>query len=138
MFRNVVVPVDLSERTRAAVEMAAQIVSKDGRVHLLHVIETMAGVDFEEEKPFYDRLQKAASKHLESLGAILEEKGAQWNAEVAYGARARTILDEASKLEADLIVIQSHRVDETRASQGFGTLSYEVGVFAPCPVLLVK
>lgn len=142
MFERIVVPADLTEKNREAVEMASRVAAPDGKVCLLHVIETIPGVSVDEEKEFYGKLEQKASAFLEKLGSELSAKKISWTAEVVYGSRARAILDEANKLEADLIVIRSHRVDtepSSRQSQhGFGTLSYQIGIFAECPVLLVK
>jgi nucleotide-binding universal stress UspA family protein len=131
------VPVDLTNRNRPAVEMAARLATAgEAKIHLLHVIETLPGFSLEEEQDFYGRLQNAAAEHLEALAAPLREKGIRVEADVIYGTRARTIVEEAAKLGADLLVMQSHRIDEERRE--FGTLSHQVALFAPCPVLLVR
>jgi nucleotide-binding universal stress UspA family protein len=138
MFRAIVVPVDLTDRNGPSVEMAAKLLATSGagKIHLLHVIETIPGFSLEEEQDFYRRLQKAATEHLESLAAPLRQQGVQVEADVIYGTRARTIVEEATKLGADLVVIQSHRIDGERRE--FGTLSHQVALFARCPVLLVR
>jgi len=138
VFERILVPADLTERNRQAVEMARSVVAENGRIYLLHVIETIPGLSVDDEKEFYDKLEKKASEFLSELGSTLMEPGIEWTAEVVYGSRARTILEEARKLRADLIVVSSHRIDTERAGQGLGTLSYQVGVLAACPVLLVK
>jgi nucleotide-binding universal stress UspA family protein len=137
-FERIVVPADLTDRNREAIRMAARLASPSrGKVFLLHVIETIPGFTLEEESDFYRRLEGAASKHLNELARGLEDKNVSYEAEVVYGQRAKTIVEEAARLDADLIVIQSHRIDDRR-EEGFGTLSYQVGIFAKCPVLLVK
>ena len=138
MFESIVVPVDLTGRNRSAVEMAGRLSASGGSVCLLHVIETIPGMSVDEQSTFYSKLEKRASAHLGELGKRLDEKQVRWAAEVAYGPRAKTILDEAAKLDADLIVIQSHRVGDEARSEGWGTLSYQIGIFARCSVLLVK
>lgn len=138
MFERIIVPSDLTVRNREAVEAARGVVAKDGRIYLLHVIETIPGVSVDEEKEFYEKLERKASEFLSDLGSFLTEQGVDWTAEVVYGSRARTILEEARKLDADLIVVSSHRIDTERSGQGLGTLSYQIGVLAECPVLLVK
>jgi nucleotide-binding universal stress UspA family protein len=138
-FEIIVVPADLTERNLAAVEMASRLASPSGgKVFLLHVIETIPGFTVEEESEFYRRLEKAASKHLNELAKPLRDKKIEYEADVVYGTRARTIVEEAARLDAELIVIQSHRIDAEGRREGFGTLSYQVGIFANCPVLLVK
>lgn len=139
MFRTIVVPVDLTDRNRPAVEMAARLAApSEGKIHLLHVIETIPGFSVEEEPDFYGRLEKGASQHLESLSTPLRQRGIHVESDVVYGPRAKTILEETRKLGADLVVIQTHRIDGDRRGEGLGTLSHQIGLFAPCPVLLVR
>ena len=86
----------------SAVAMASRLVSPDGgRVHLLHVIETIPGFSLGEERDFYEKLEKAATKHLRELSKPLAAAGVGFDAEVVYGPRAKSILDEATRLEAD-------------------------------------
>lgn len=138
MFERIVVPTDLTERNRDAVVMSSRMVAPEGAICLLHVIETIPGLSVDQDKDFYEKLEKNASAFLGELGGALSAQGIRWSAEVVYGSRARTILDEAKKLDADLIVIRSHRIDTERMGHGFGTLSYQIGILSECPVLLVK
>jgi nucleotide-binding universal stress UspA family protein len=139
LFRKILLPADLSERNAPAVELAAKLASSKGAiVHLLHVIELIPGFTLEEESEFYGRLEKAAHEHLAGLKKVVEKAGVACEAEVVYGPRARTILEVARRIEVDLIVIQSHRVEPEVSKTEFSTLSYQIGVFASCPVLLVK
>lgn len=139
MFSNVVVPADLTDRNRDAVAMAARLVNRDGgKVHLLHVIETIPGFSLEEEQDFYRKLEKAAGKHLAELAKPLEKEGIDFAIEVVYGSRARTVLEEANRIGADIIVIHSHRGSTDGKGEGGGTLSYQIGIFSDVPVLLVK
>jgi len=109
-----------------------------GKIHLLHVIETIPGFSVEDEPEFYGRLEKRATEHLDSLSAPLSERGIRFEADVIYGARAKTIIEEVIRIGADLLVIQSQRIDGERRGEGLGTLSHQVGLLAPCPVLLVR
>lgn len=139
LFQRIVVPADLTARNADAVAMASRLVSRpEGKVFLLHVIETIPGFSVEEESDFYERLERAASKHLGELARPLRNESIACEADVVYGPRARTIVEEAGRLDADLIVIQSHRIESDGREEGLGTLSYQVGIFARCPVLLVK
>jgi nucleotide-binding universal stress UspA family protein len=138
VFERIIVPADLTERNRESVAMAARVVSPEGTVYLLHVIETIPGVGVDEEKEFYEKLERKASAFLGELGSALTAENIAWSAEVIYGSRARSILDEAKKLDADLIIVRSHKIDADAPGQGYGTLSYQVGILAECPVLLVK
>lgn len=137
MFERILVPADLTARNDSAVDVAGGLAAAGAEVRLLHVIETIPGIETGDR--FYERIEEHASSHLAGLGKLLEGRNVSWTAEIAYGPRGETILAEADKLKADLIVIRSHAAGrgDTRAS-GFGTLSFQIGILAPCHVLLVK
>jgi nucleotide-binding universal stress UspA family protein len=139
MFRNILLPVDLTDKHGQALEAAADLVRQSGgEVTLLHIIEVIPGLEMEEEKTFYARLEKSARKHLAGLGGKLEGKGIRWRAEVRFGARGPDIVRYAGESGADLIVLTSPRFDPDRPAAGWGSLSHKLGILSGCPVLLVK
>jgi nucleotide-binding universal stress UspA family protein len=158
MFRDILVPADLTEKNRSAVQVAADLVRGAGagaRVTLLHVIETIDHVPFEELADFYATLQAKAETGLEELaGRFAAVRGeadeaaeadeadeappVELQRRVVFGHRARAIVDFAGEQGCDLIVLSSHRVDPDRRGEDWATLSHKVAILAPCPVLLVK
>ena len=139
MFRRIVVPVDLSEKSVAAVDRAYDFATESGsEVILLHVIETIEHVQFEEMKSFYDRLEKSARQGLKELAERFVEKNLNVDETVIYGHRTKEIVDFAVSNRADLIIMASHRVDPDRPGHDWSSISYGVAILAPCPVLLVK
>jgi universal stress protein A len=140
-FRQILVPTDLTDRSTAALDVALKLAAAAGpgsRVTVLHVIETVPGLEFAELKPFYEKLHRRARK---KLGPLVRRAGpgtAQVDVLVAYGRRAETIVKTATSRKADLIVLASHRVNPAFVGRDWGTLSYKVGLLAQCPVLLVK
>jgi len=139
MYRKILVPVDLSEKNLRAVDIAARLAEPgEGSVQLIHVIEMIPGFTYEQERDFYSQLERRAREHLSALGDRLEGRGIRWQAEVAYGSRAPEILRLASDIEADLLVVSSHRVTSEKTGQSWGTLSYHLAILASCTVLLVK
>jgi nucleotide-binding universal stress UspA family protein len=137
MFKKLLLPLDLTDRHEAALEIAAEQARQSrGEVCLLHVIEIMPGLPVEEERDFYNRLEKAARTHLGHLGERLGSSGVAWRAEVRYGNRGGEIL--AASEGADLIVLTAPRLDLSKPAAGLGSLSYKVSILASCPVLLVK
>jgi len=149
MFHDILVPVDLTEKNRVAVEVAAELLRSAGseadspppRVTLIHVIETIDHVPFEELEDFYDTLQEKAESGLVELAArfeAAEEAQGEVRRRVVYGHRARAIVDFAAENGCDLIVLSSHRVDPERRGEDWATLSHKVAILSPCPVLLVK
>jgi nucleotide-binding universal stress UspA family protein len=139
MFQTIVLPIDLSDRHQQAVTTAAELAARgDGRVVLLHVIEVISGLSPEEGKGFYGRLEKAARDHLARLGGQLLERKVPWQAEVRYGHRGAEVVRYADEAKADLVVLTAPRLDPNNPAAGWGSLSYKVGLFSPCAVLLVK
>ena len=137
MFHSVLIPVDFTDKNDDAIEMAARLVDDDGLVTLIHVVQAVPGIDVEEEHDFYARLESAAEQKLEALGGRLDGKGVAWRAVLVVGSRAGEILATAED-GVDLVVVSSHRVDLRQPGAGAGTLSYQIAIAAPCPVLLVK
>jgi nucleotide-binding universal stress UspA family protein len=138
MFRNLLVPVDLTDRPRPALKIATELAGMHGgQVTLLHVIELIEGASFDEEREFYLRLEQNAREHLDRLAELPDPQPCPIRCEVTYGRRAEGIVRYAAENEIDLIVLPSHRIDPDDPS-GWGTLSYKVSIVAPCPVLLVK
>ena len=149
MFRDVLVPVDLSEKNLRTVDVAAELLRHCGagaRVTLLHVIETIDHVPFEELEEFYATLQRKAEQGLLDLAGRFQGAGGsageaapeEVQRRVVFGHRARSIVDFAAEQGCDLIILSSHRVDPERRGEDWATLSHKVAILSPCPVLLVK
>lgn len=139
MFRNILVPTDFSGNDRNALDIAVKLCSmENGKIHLLHVIEVIANTTFNEFKEFYTRLEKRAYKDLDGMIASVQENQADIVPAVIYGNRAQEILRYAQDRQIDLIIMKSHRIDVEDRAQGWGTISYKVGILAQCPVMLVK
>ncbi|MDA1183533.1 MAG: universal stress protein [Acidobacteria bacterium] len=111
---------------------------RGGRLTLFHAIETITGASYDEFRSFYRELEGRAARHLEGLAVRCEGAGLHVQCTVVLGRPAEEIVRFASEEQVDLIVLASHRVDGASSGRDWGTLSYKVGVLAPCPVLLVK
>jgi universal stress protein A len=139
MLRKIILPVDLTDRHQKAIDLAVDLAGKNaGSLTLFHVIETIAGIAMDEEKDFYQRLERKARSHLERLGKHLDKRNASWSAEVGYGSRAGECVRYAQDVAADLIVLTAPRIDPANPGAGWGSLSYKIGLLSQCPVLLVK
>lgn len=139
MFHHMLIPTDLSGHTAHAADMARDMGRAAGaRITLFHVIETLSGADDAEFGSFYRELERRASSHLAALALRFEGSGLEIARTVVYGTPAEEIVRFAVDNQVDLIVLASHKVDFSRPGHGWGTLSYRIGVLAPCPVLLVK
>ena len=136
MFKRILVPVDFSEKSPGSVDVACRLAAGNhGEIILLHVIETIEHLESDELRSFYSKLEKNAAAGLRRLADQAPGKGVSVQTETVYGKRARSIIEFAAKRRVDLIVLSSHRV---LPESGFPSISYEVGVLATCPVLLLK
>jgi universal stress protein A len=138
MFRNVLVPVDFTPRSRRASGVAARLAAgSKGEVTLLHVIERIDSGAPRSFDGFYRKIEKSARRQLEGMRSDVVRKGIDCRAEVLYGRRVDEILRFAESRRTDLIVLSSHKLP-LRRGEAWGTISYRVGLLARCPVLLVK
>jgi nucleotide-binding universal stress UspA family protein len=139
MFKNILLPLDLTEKHQAALTAAADLAEQNrGAVTLLHVIEVIPGLAVEEERAFYDRLQRTARAHLDRCGALLAGRKVLWHGEVLLGSRAEKITGYAADQRADLMILTAPQFDPDNPVAGLGSMSWKLGILSPCPVLLVK
>jgi nucleotide-binding universal stress UspA family protein len=139
MFNHILIPTDMTAHAERAVDIAVDLSKPTGgTVTLLHVIQVIDGISFHELESFYAELESRASKRLNALVAPHADATVALRTEVAYGAPITEILRLSEERQVDLVVLASHAVNREDPSSGWGTLSYKVGVLAPCPVLLVK
>lgn len=140
-FQHILVPVDFTERNRAALDIVFEIaVDNRARVTLLHVIETIDDVDIDDDevRDFYAKLQQRAERELEALSRRFSDTDIAVERNVRYGKRAQEIVQDSLDRPIDLIVMGSHTIDVEQPTKGWATLSYQVSVLCQCPVLLVK
>jgi len=143
MFRKILIPVDFTDKNEAALAAALQMAShpdpaERGEVELLHVVETIDHIGFEEMADFYRGLETRATAKLFALEDRFRDAGVTVRHETLFGRRAETIVRHAAERGADLIVLSSHKVDREHPALGLGTISYRIAIVAGCPVLLVK
>lgn len=138
MFEKILVPVDLSDGNLRAIETSRDLARETGgEVTVIHVIE-MLDLPFEELAGFYDRLEKKAVNAMRELVEPIRAAGVQVHQRIEYGKRAETIVEFAEEIDADLIILNSHRVRLDDPGSGWATLSYKIAILAQCAVLLVK
>jgi nucleotide-binding universal stress UspA family protein len=139
MFHKILLPLDLTRKHAKALETAAELAGQSGgEVALVHVIELIQGLPVEEEKGFYNRLERAAREHLDGYARRLAERQVRHRQAIFFGGRVLEVVRHAREVAADLIILTAPPVEADKPDVGLGSLSYKVGVFAPCPVLLVK
>ncbi len=138
LFEKILVPVDLTQKNRHAVDVAAELGSASGgSVTLLHVIE-MLDLPFEEVEDFYLQLEERAAEAMGELTGPFVERGVRHVQHVRYGDRASEIVAFAQEEDFDLILLSSHRADLEEPARNWASLSHKVAILAQTPVLLVK
>jgi nucleotide-binding universal stress UspA family protein len=142
MFRKILVPVDFTDKNevalRSAIEIAGRSEEPGGEVTLLHVIETIEHIEFDEMAPFYRGLETRATAKLFALEDRFKEARVPVHHDVVFGKRAESIVRYAEDHGMDLMILSSHKVDKDHPALGWGTISYRIAIVARCPVLLVK
>ena len=139
MSRKILIPVDLSEDSALAVEAAIEVTdASEATVTLLHVIETLQDVEYEELESFYGQIKAKAEKALARLTERLTSRGYDARAEIVFGRRGREILRYADECDIDLIVMRSHVLDREHPEHGFGTLGQQIALASRCSVLLAR
>ena len=138
MFESILIPVSLAEDSVGAMDVAAGLAERySSAVTLLHVIETLENVPFDELQDFYSKLQSRAEAGISRLEHSLSERNIITSRAIVYGKRVEQIVQYAKKTQIDLIVLNSHPIDPTRP-QGWTSISHFVAILSPCPVLLIK
>ena len=139
MFRHILIPVDFSERNRAAVDIACDMAKQSAaRITLIHVIETIEYISVTEMRDFYNRLERSAREGITELSESLSGESIPVENVILLGKRHDEIIRFAIDNQVDLILMSSHRVDPDRPTANFGSISYRIAVLSPCAVLLLN
>jgi nucleotide-binding universal stress UspA family protein len=143
-WKRICCPVDFSDASRAAMEVAADLARRFGaELQLLHAYP-IPGYTFPDgsvvaSPKMMQDLADQAQKHLEEWRAEAERLvgGPHVTAQKAVGEPAAEILEAASEARADLIVMGTHgRTGLEHALMG--SIAERVVRRAHCPVLTVR
>lgn len=141
-MQNILIAIDFSEITPVLITQAATLAKAlNGKLWLLHVADP--DPDFVGYDPgpqtVRDRVAqefREEHRHLQTIAEHLRQRGIETVALLVQGAIVETILHEANKLKADLIIIGSH--GRTGLSKAFlGSVSEGVLHQSHCPVLVI-
>ena len=139
MFKRLLLPLDLTDKHDKVVQTSAELAMQSaGSVTLLHVIELIPGLSPEEDRAFYDHLEKTACKHLDRIAQTLAAKQVPHYEAILYGHRVEETIRFAAEKNSDLIVVTSPTFDAAQPGLGWGSLSFKISVLSPVPVLAVK
>jgi nucleotide-binding universal stress UspA family protein len=137
LFRKVLCPIDFSEHSLAALDVALKVVQQnDAKLYLLNVAPVPAGAAGFQPVPLdpYSDPEKDAQLQLAKLGREKIPGVVRYDTLVVSGDPAEQILDTARSIEADLIVMGTHG----RRGLGrlvLGSVAERVVRESPIPVL---
>jgi nucleotide-binding universal stress UspA family protein len=139
---KILVPVDFSPSSRAAVESAADLAQHFGAaLYLVHVVPMFPATtmpDFIPETKFTDEAKKAAEQHFAAAAADLAGKGIRVGSSVEVGDDvASCIMETVDRENADMLVISSHGLTGWHPLF-FGSIAEKVMKLVTCPVLLLR
>lgn len=139
MFKHILVPVSRVAEVDSALSLAVETLRHaQGDITLLHVVELVQDMPYEEFESFYSGLGQDSEEDLQTAKTHYQERGVEIKTRVVFGQRVKEILAFTEREQVDLIVLQSHPIDLTDPTRGWGTISYRVALLAKCPVMLVK
>ena len=144
---KILVPVDFSDGSRAALELAASFAKRfDASMELLHVWAppTMVPMPLvvvtsgaEQPMTLEELARTTAGTQMKDLVEPLRKQGIETHARVAIGTPAREIVDLATLGHFDLIVMGTHGRGLI-AHALLGSVAEKVVRHAQCPVLTVR
>jgi nucleotide-binding universal stress UspA family protein len=137
--RCVVVPVDFSNESFAAVELALGLVEDVSQVHVLHVLAELSYAEKGFTRTARDSFDRERRQYAEEVlqKTLAGPQYAKVQFSAAIGDAGREIVDYAQKVGAELIVIPSHgRTGLKRLL--IGSVAERVVRLAHCPVLVLR
>ncbi|HFQ9142131.1 TPA: universal stress protein UspF [Enterobacter cancerogenus] len=144
MYKSILVPIDVSEDelTRQVIPFVqAHAVINIAKVHFLTVIPSFPyystlGLAYSVEMPEQRELQLKAEEKLNDIVKLFKLPELKVQVHVVSGSPKDQILRLAETIEADLIIIASHRPDIS--TYLLGSNAAAVVRHAKCPVLVVR
>jgi len=144
MFSKILVPVDGSDASDKAVEIANRMMEEGSskEVTVLHVLQPSEvmpfnGLNMPVDYPqFYEELNKAARQVLENAEKRFADKK-NIKIQLEYGPPAEIICKIAEQDKFDLIIIGNRGLNRFQRVL-MGSISTKVTTLANCPVLVIK
>ena len=134
---TVVVPVDFSEESMAAVDTALQIAGSAETLHVIHVLPELSPLEPGEMWETVD--ERTRTEHVEKAlrKSFSDPAYAGITIEILFGDPGHAIAQRAAELEADMIVLPSHGRTGL-AHLLIGSVAERVVRLAHCPVLVLR
>jgi nucleotide-binding universal stress UspA family protein len=143
MYKKILVPIDLADPDLAKPAVATALMmagQSEAAIRFVNVLPLTPVMLAEYVPPDFEVQQRKASE--DALAIVVEETGLgpeRVSSTVRQGGIYQEILEEAHKLNADLIVMSSHRPQKHAMRTYFlGSNAGHVVRYAKCSVLVVR
>ena len=143
MYKNVLVPIDLTDPDLAKPALATALMlagPSQGKIRFINVLPLTPVMLAEYVPPDFEVQQRNAAE--DALAIVVKETGLppeRVSATVRQGGVYQEILEEANAIGADLIVMSSHRPHKHAVRTYFlGSNAGHVVRYARCSVLVVR
>ncbi len=136
MFKNILIPVDLGDISRATdnFKRAAELIDDGGKITLINVVEDIPTyVEFEMPENYAAKHMVTAQDHLEN---IVKNEGIKAGFDVLRGRPGPAILDYAEENDIDLIIMASHKPE--LMDYLIGSTAARVVRHAKCSVMVIR
>jgi nucleotide-binding universal stress UspA family protein len=140
-FRKILVPVDFSADSQRAMEVAADMIARDGTgITLLHIVEIPVAYRGRTTLPgAVEALDKRGAEALDAWATVLRAKvsvpvSTEWHIG-SPGTEVLAVLDEDRSY--DLVVTGSHGRTGVRRVL-IGSVAEKIVRYSPCPVLVAR
>jgi nucleotide-binding universal stress UspA family protein len=137
-FKRILAPVDFDASSLKALDLAAKLAQQnDATVSVLHIVPV--DIDVTGMPQYVDLIKRQESLDREKLNALAKEHlaGVKWEVRDEMGPPAEVIVEVASKMAADLIVMVTHgRRGLARLVKA--SVAEKVMRTTPCPVLALR
>jgi len=139
-MKNIIVAVDLSDNSGLLINQAVSLAKGlSSSVYLIHVQNPNEDTSGRETTDGVNEINQEYATEvdlLNSLSQTLRDHDIDTHAIFVEGVIVESILDEANKIGADMIIAGTHSHNALE-SLLLGSVSHGIVKHAPCPVLLV-
>jgi nucleotide-binding universal stress UspA family protein len=135
--RSVVVPVDFSDDSFAAVEVALDLVAEPAGLHLIHVLPEPHAGDPGVEWQMIDNENRRRHASEAIRSRLSDSKYEAVNVAIDFGSAGYRIAEFAEQVDAELIVIPSHGRTGLKRLM-LGSVTERVIRLSHCPVLVLR
>jgi nucleotide-binding universal stress UspA family protein len=135
--RKVVVPVDFSDDSFDAIDVALEIAGDASRVHVFHVMPEPHIMEPEVQWQMIDSENRSRRAEEALRSRLSDEKYRSVQIEIDFGNPGYRIAEYAEKTGADLIVMPSHGRSGVQRIM-LGSVAERVTRLSHCPILVLR